>query len=199
MIESRVLEVAPHSGDYTNYHKARRRSLFFFLYVDHALFVYLSFFSSPPPPSSIRWILYSTMVYSFGLPVCSFHLCPSANCLSVSFFPTSFSHNRFSFSLSLTFSLVRKLQHPLFYSLSSCVSLSVRLPQPRSLFSFLFLSFTWSLYLSSMPFVSMQPPSVRDGSAGHGESEARARPCLLDFGGVSLSDTTHSYRCTLQY
>lgn len=167
MIESRVLEVAPHGGHYTNYHKARRRSLFFFLYVDYAVFV--SLFSLPPLSPSIRWILCSIMVYSFSLPVCSFHLCPSASCLLVSLFPISFSHNRFSFSLSLTFSLVRKLQHPLFYSLSSCVSLSVRLPQPRSLFSFLFLSFTWSLYLSSMPFVSMQPPSVRDGSAGHGE------------------------------
>lgn len=166
MIESRVLEVAPHGGHYTNYHKARRRSLFFFLYVDYAVFV--SLFSLPP----LSLYPLNTIQYNglfFRLPVCSFHLCPSASCLLVSLFPISFSHNRFSFSLSLTFSLVRKLQHPLFYSLSSCVSLSVRLPQPRSLFSFLFLSFTWSLYLSSMPFVSMQPPSVRDGSAGHGE------------------------------
>lgn len=146
----------------------REGDLCFSFFMSIMLSSFLSFLY-PPPSFSIRWILYSTMVYSFSLPVCSFHLCPSASCLLVSLFPISFSHNRFSFSLSLTFSLVRKLQHPLFYSLSSCVSLSVRLPQPRSLFSFLFLSFTWSLYLSSMPFVSMQPPSVRDGSAGHGE------------------------------
>lgn len=145
----------------------REGDLCFSFFMSIMLSSFLSFLYPPLPLYPLNTIQYNGLF--FRLPVCSFHLCPSASCLLVSLFPISFSHNRFSFSLSLTFSLVRKLQHPLFYSLSSCVSLSVKLPQPRSLFSFLFLSFTWSLYLSSMPFVSMQPPSVRDGSAGHGE------------------------------
>lgn len=36
-----------------------------------------------------------------------------------------------------------------------------------------------SLSLLSVPFVSMQPPSVRDGSAGHGELERRARTAMF--------------------
>lgn len=76
-------------------------------------------------------------------------------------------------SVPPTFSLVRSLQHPLFHSLRPA-SLFSRRPQPRSL-----LLSRSRRVLSSMPFVSMQPPSVRDDSAGHGEPERRARTAMF--------------------
>ena len=111
-----------------------------------------------------------------------------------------------SLSLSLTFSLVHELQHPPLHSLfldgffsftRSAAALIVLSRSPS-----VSLLLARALYHSSVPFVSMQPPSVRDdGSAGHGEPERRARTAMfiLGFSGVSLSRTTRSYRCTLQY
>lgn len=79
MIESRVLEVAPHGGHYTNYHKARRRSLFFFLYVDYAVFV--SLFSLPPsPPLSVEYYAVQWSILSVYLSVLFIFVRPQAVC-----------------------------------------------------------------------------------------------------------------------
>lgn len=130
------------------------------------------------------------MAHSFILLLCPiFFILVHAIHKLFTVFPISFPY----ISPFLTFSLVHKLQHPLFYSLSRQISFSVDQPQSRSLY----LALSPSLFFS-VPFVSMQPPSVRDGSAGHGELEKRARAAMFTrFGGVSLSDITHSYRYTL--
>lgn len=80
MIESRVLEVAPHGGHYINYHKARRRSLFFFLYVDYAIFVSLSFFSFSPLPLSVEYYIVQWSILSVYLSVLFIFVRPQAVC-----------------------------------------------------------------------------------------------------------------------
>lgn len=170
-----------------------------FLSLCRLCYLRFSLFLFFPPSFSIRWILYSTMVYSFGLPVCSFHLCSSASCLLISLFPISFSHNRFSFFTLSNFLSCSQVTAP-----SVLFSLFVRLSFSQAAAASITLFFSLSLfYLVSLSLLYALRFHATSLSAwrvrGPRRVEARARPCLLDFGGVSLSDTTHSYRCTLQY
>lgn len=166
-----------------------RRSPFSFLYVDRALIVSLSFFS-------VSLLPFNTFRMATTL---SSHLFAAS---SLSLFPCTCIHSLAGLhSLSLTFSLIRKLQHPLFHSLSLSVSISYTSlsvePPRRSPDHSLLLALSITLLRPSFP--CNLPQCVTSSRATESHRGARARPCLLDFGGVSLSNGTHSYRCTPRY